>query len=81
MPVERGGVTRFVPVSQIRYVEAEGDYARLHTADDSHLVRIPLAQLEQDWAEAGLRADPPLAADRDRASSTRCASRAAAARW
>jgi DNA-binding LytR/AlgR family response regulator len=51
--VERGGVTRFVPVSQIRYVEAEGDYARLHTADDSHLVRVPLTQLEQDWADAG----------------------------
>ena len=53
VPVERGGVTRFVPVSQIRYVEAEGDYARLHTADDSHLVRVPLTQLEQEWADAG----------------------------
>ena len=53
VPVERGGVTRFVPVSEIRYVEAEGDYARLHTADDSHLVRVPLSQLEQDWADAG----------------------------
>jgi DNA-binding LytR/AlgR family response regulator len=53
VPVERGGVTRFVPVSQIRYVEAEGDYARLHTAEDSHLVRVPLAQLEQDWADTG----------------------------
>ena len=53
VPVERGGVTRFVPVSQIRYVEAEGDYARLHTAEDSYLVRIPLTQLEQDWAGAG----------------------------
>ena len=40
VPVERGGVTRFVPVSEIRYVEAEGDYARLHTANESHLVRI-----------------------------------------
>ena len=53
VPVERGGVTRFLPVSQIRYVEAEGDYARLHTADDSYLVRVPLSQLEQDWADAG----------------------------
>jgi DNA-binding LytR/AlgR family response regulator len=53
VPVERGGVTRFVPVSQIRYVEAEGDYARLHTADDSHLLRVPLTQLEQDWSDAG----------------------------
>ena len=54
VPVERGGVTRFLPLSQIRYVEAEGDYARLHTAeDDSYLVRVPLSQLEQEWADAG----------------------------
>jgi DNA-binding LytR/AlgR family response regulator len=53
VPVERGGVTRFVPVSDIRYVEAEGDYARLHTASESHLVRIPLSQLEQQWAGSG----------------------------
>jgi DNA-binding LytR/AlgR family response regulator len=53
VPVERGGVTRFVPVSDIRYVEAEGDYARLHTARDSHLVRIPLNQLEQQWSGSG----------------------------
>ena len=53
VPVERGGVTRFVPISQILYVEAEGDYARLHTADDSHLVRVPLTQLEQEWSGAG----------------------------
>jgi DNA-binding LytR/AlgR family response regulator len=53
VPVERGGVTRFVPISQIRYVEAEGDYARLHTTDDSHLIRVPLSQLEQEWAAAG----------------------------
>lgn len=53
VPVERGGVTRFVPVSEIRYVEAEGDYARLHTGSGSHLVRIPLTQLEQQWAGSG----------------------------
>jgi len=53
VPVERGGVTRFIPISQIRYVEAEGDYARLHTAEDSYLVRVPLHQLEQEWATAG----------------------------
>lgn len=53
VPVERGGVTRFVPVSEIRYVEAEGDYARLHTATGSHLVRTPLVQLEQQWSASG----------------------------
>lgn len=51
--VERGGVTRFINRSDIRYVEAQGDYARLHTDQDSHLVRIPLTQLEEQWAAAG----------------------------
>lgn len=30
-----------------------GDYARLHTADASYLIRVPLADLEQQWADAG----------------------------
>jgi DNA-binding LytR/AlgR family response regulator len=51
--VERGGVTRFVHRSDISHVEAHGDYARLHTADDSHLVRTPLATLEDEWSDAG----------------------------
>ncbi|WP_432476269.1 LytR/AlgR family response regulator transcription factor [Nocardioides sp. GXQ0305] len=53
VPVERGGVTRFVARSDILYVEAQGDYARLHTGEDSHLVRTPLSALEEQWAEAG----------------------------
>ncbi len=32
IPVELGGVTRFVARSDVLYVEAQGDYARLHTA-------------------------------------------------
>jgi len=51
--VELAGVTRFVQRSQVRYVEAHGDYARLHTASSSHLVRIPLTTLEERWADAG----------------------------
>jgi len=51
--VELGGVTRFVQRSDVRYVEAHGDYARLHTAAGSHLVRVPLTVLERDWAAAG----------------------------
>jgi two-component system response regulator LytT len=51
--VELGGVTRFLQVSDVRYVEAHGDYARLHTASGSHLVRIPLAALEERWAPVG----------------------------
>lgn len=51
--VELGGVTRFLQVADVRYVEAQGDYARLHTASGSHLVRVPLASLEERWAAAG----------------------------
>jgi DNA-binding LytR/AlgR family response regulator len=51
--VERGGVTRFVRRSDISHVEAQGDYARLHIAADSYLVRTPLATLEGEWGDAG----------------------------
>ena len=53
IPVELGGVTRFVARSEVLYAEAHGDYARLHTADGSHLIRTPLATLEVDWRDAG----------------------------
>ncbi|MFD7261550.1 LytR/AlgR family response regulator transcription factor [Streptomyces sp. NPDC059874] len=51
--VELGGVTRFVAIADIVYVEAQGDYARLHTDEGSHLVRIPLSTLEERWAARG----------------------------
>jgi DNA-binding LytR/AlgR family response regulator len=53
IPVELGGVTRFVNRSEIQYVEAQGDYSRLHTATGSHLVRLPIGALEERWAGAG----------------------------
>ncbi|WP_141578964.1 LytTR family DNA-binding domain-containing protein [Actinomadura sp. WMMA1423] len=53
MPVELGGVTRFVTPGEVLYVEAQGDYARLHTPGGSHLVRIPLAALSERWSGAG----------------------------
>ncbi|WBO62456.1 LytR/AlgR family response regulator transcription factor [Streptomyces camelliae] len=53
VPVELGGVTRFVPIADITYVEAQGDYARLHTRRGSHLVRVPLSTLEEQWRERG----------------------------
>ena len=46
-------MTRFVNRSDVRFVEAQGDYARLHTPDGSHLVRVPLATLEERWGPAG----------------------------
>jgi DNA-binding LytR/AlgR family response regulator len=53
LPVGLGGVTRFVAVDDITHVEAQGDYARLHTAHGSHLVRIPLSTLEERWRARG----------------------------
>jgi DNA-binding LytR/AlgR family response regulator len=53
IPVELGGVTRFIARGEVRYAEAHGDYARLHTAEGHHLIRTPLATLEQDWRDAG----------------------------
>jgi DNA-binding LytR/AlgR family response regulator len=53
IPVELGGVTRFVDRSDVTHVEAHGDYARLHTAGRTHLIRVPLATLEEEWAAAG----------------------------
>ncbi|MFC7342464.1 LytR/AlgR family response regulator transcription factor [Saccharopolyspora griseoalba] len=53
IPVELAGTTRMIPRKEVRWVEAQGDYARLHTTEGSHLVRIPLAQLEERWSEAG----------------------------
>jgi DNA-binding LytR/AlgR family response regulator len=53
IPVELAGTTKLIPRSTVRWVEAQGDYARLYTTEGSHLVRIPLAQLEERWEQAG----------------------------
>jgi len=53
IPVELAGTTRMLPRSSVRWVEAQGDYARLHTVDASHLVRVSLATLAERWADAG----------------------------
>jgi DNA-binding LytR/AlgR family response regulator len=51
--IELGGVTTFIQRSQVLYAQAHGDYARLHTATGSHLVRISLTILEDRWGAAG----------------------------
>lgn len=51
--VELGGVTRYVKRTDIVYVEAQRDYVRLHTRGSSHLVRVPLASLEERWGPSG----------------------------
>ena len=51
--VEMGGRTRFVERDSIRYVEASGDYVRLHAEGANYLVRTPISALEESWREAG----------------------------
>lgn len=53
VPVELGGRTRFVRRDDVRFVEAQGDYVRLHTPEGTHLLRIPISRLEGHWADAG----------------------------
>ena len=52
--VDLAGKTRFVPRASVCWAEAQGDYARLHVeGGDSHLIRTPLAVLQEEWAAAG----------------------------
>ncbi|GAB4099192.1 LytTR family DNA-binding domain-containing protein [Sinomonas halotolerans] len=51
--VELGGVTRMIRRDDVAFVQAQGDYARLHTADASYLVRVALSDLERQWGPAG----------------------------
>jgi DNA-binding LytR/AlgR family response regulator len=54
IPVETAGRTRFISCDQVSWVEAEGDYVRLHAADgEAHLVRMPISHLEERWAAHG----------------------------
>ncbi len=51
--VDQGGTSRIIRRDEVRFVQAQGDYARLHTQDASYLIRVPLADLERQWADAG----------------------------
>lgn len=54
VPVAVGQTVRLVRRGDVRWVKAEGDYSRLWTAaGHSHLVRIPISDLEERWASAG----------------------------
>jgi DNA-binding LytR/AlgR family response regulator len=54
IPVETAGRTRLIPREQVRWVEAEGDYVRLHTTDGSaYLLRMPISHLEERWSAYG----------------------------
>jgi DNA-binding LytR/AlgR family response regulator len=53
--VTLGGTTRMIRRDEVRYVQAQGDYARLHTEEASYLVRVPMSDLERQWTDAFVR--------------------------
>lgn len=55
IPVEhqRGGSTRLIDRSTVLYVQAEGDYVRLHTDSGRFLVRAALSEIEERWGQHG----------------------------
>lgn len=54
VPIETGTSTHWVERSTVCWVEANGDYVRLHTTDGTaHLVRLALSLLQDRWSSAG----------------------------
>ena len=53
IPVTSRGETRMVRRSEVRWVQAQGDYSRLWTDRDDHLIRTPISELEERWTGAG----------------------------
>lgn len=52
--VDTGGRTLLVSLDNIAWVEAAGDYVRLRLRDGgNHLLRTPMAALEEQWADRG----------------------------
>ncbi|WFP16978.1 LytR/AlgR family response regulator transcription factor [Citricoccus muralis] len=51
--VLQGDSTLLIHIAEIRWAQAQGDYARLHTETGSYLLRITLNELEHQWAEQG----------------------------
>lgn len=48
--VQQGSQQLFVPIRNIRWAQAQGDYARIYTEDDSYLLRMSLTGIEEDWS-------------------------------
>lgn len=48
-----GSTTRMIRRSEVRYAQAQGDYVRLFTDQSAYLIRVPLAELETAWGQAG----------------------------
>jgi two-component system, LytTR family, response regulator LytT len=54
VPVDVNGRTLMVERADVCWIQANGDYVRLHTVHGgAHLVRLPLALFEERWADHG----------------------------
>jgi DNA-binding LytR/AlgR family response regulator len=54
IPIETMGRIRLIDRTQVCWVQAEGDYVRLHLVDGSaHLLRMPISHLEEEWSAYG----------------------------
>ena len=74
IPVVAGGGTELLDFDQVHYVQADGDYSRVHTYDRSYLCTASLGELEERLGGA-LRAHPPLVPRQPRARSPAFAAR------
>jgi two-component system, LytTR family, response regulator LytT len=54
VPVDANGRTWMVERADVCWIQANGDYVRLHTVHGgAHLVRLPLGLFEERWADHG----------------------------
>ncbi|PPG26339.1 DNA-binding response regulator [Pseudoclavibacter sp. RFBG4] len=54
LTISLGSAIHLMRRSEVRWVDAEGDYSRLHTGrDQGRLIRVPISELERRWADAG----------------------------
>ncbi|MEV6340657.1 LytTR family DNA-binding domain-containing protein [Nocardia vinacea] len=51
--VESAGSTRYIRRSEVLFVEAHGDYVRLHTRAGVHPYRMPISRLAEYWEDKG----------------------------
>ena len=63
--VKSGGRLFFLRADEIDWIEAAGNYVRLHVGSQSHLLRETMNAIEGTARSGALLSDPPLA-DRER---------------
>ena len=64
--IKSGGRIRFVDSEAIHYVEAAGDYVRLHTDENVHLLRETMSEMEKRLPDAFLRIHRSTIVDTER---------------